>query len=323
MSKRSALGKGLGALIPAGDDRPAEDVFSLGEDLPDRGTEDGIREVPVEAIAPNPHQPRQQIDAEALTELAASIAAYGLIQPLIVSTVVPDAGAANRRSANLGSFGSPSETQYTLIAGERRLRAARQAGLTTVPVIVKEATPQEMLELALVENIQRADLNPLEEAAAYQQLSELFGLTQQEIADKVGKNRVSVANALRLLRLPEFCQSMLANGQISEGHARAMLGLEDDEELMQRALKTVIKQQLSVRQTEELVRRLRTLPASPKATRTVTPETRALETEFAQALGTKVNLSRSKKGGRLTIHFYSEEELQGLYELLVERDARG
>ena len=321
MSKRSALGKGLGALIPAGGDRPLEEAFF--DSAPGDSKPGGIREVPVAAILPNPHQPRQQIDPEALAELAASIAEHGLIQPLIVSMAGLD--AADRSPADPGAIETQTEARqtgvrYTLIAGERRLRAARQAGLTTVPVIVKEATPEEMLELALVENIQRADLNPLEEATAYHQLSELFGLTQQEIADKVGKNRVSVANALRLLRLPDFCQSMLANGQISEGHARAMLALEDDEELMQRALKTVIKQHLNVRQTEEWVRRLRTLPASPKATRTVPPETRALETEFAQALGTKVSLSRSKKGGRLTIHFYSEEELQGLYEIMVQRD---
>ena len=299
MSKRSALGKGLGALIP-----PGEGILGEGQSLALDDSPRGVREVPVDAIAPNPHQPRQHLDRETLAELAASINEHGVIQPLVVSTSVPDIG--------LGA-------EYTLIAGERRLRAAKLAGLDTVPVIVKEATPEEMLELALVENIQRADLNPLEEAAAYQQLGEVFGLTQQEIADKVGKNRVSVANALRLLRLPTFCQSVLANGQISEGHARALLGLEDDEELMHRALKTVIKQQLNVRQTEELVRRLRTLPASPKATRTISPETRALETEFAQALSTKVSLTRSKKGGRLTIHFYSEEELQGLYEILVQR----
>jgi ParB family chromosome partitioning protein len=323
MSKRSALGKGLEALIPAGEDRRSDAIFL--DSAPGASMQGGIREVPVDAILPNPHQPRQQIDPEALAELAASIAEHGLIQPLVVSaagfgTAMADRSPADRSPADRGTIEARTETQYTLIAGERRLRAAKQAGLATVPVIVKEATPEEMLELALVENIQRADLNPLEEAAAYQQLSEIFGLTQQEIADKVGKNRVSVANALRLLRLPEFCQSLLANGQISEGHARAMLALEDDEELMQRALKTVIKQQLNVRQTEELVRRLRTLPASPKATRTVPAETRALEAEFAQALGTKVNLSRSKKGGRLTIHFYSEEELQGLYEIMVQRE---
>jgi len=240
------------------------------------------------------------MDPDALAELASSIREHGLIQPLIVSE-------------------SATGVNYTLIAGERRLQATKLAGLDTVAVIVKEATPEQMLELALVENIQRADLNPLEEAAAYQQLSLVFGLTQQEIADKVGKNRVSVANALRLLRLPGFCKSLLTGGQISEGHARALLGLEEDEQMIERALKMVIRQHLSVRQTEELVRRLRTRPRSPKATRTRPPEMRALEEKFTEALGTKVSLTQSKKGGRLTIHFYSEEELQGLYELLVRR----
>jgi ParB family chromosome partitioning protein len=294
MTKKRALGRGLGALIPAGEALAATA----------QGSATGVRQVSVSAIAPNPHQPRQHFDPQALEELAASIREHGLIQPLIVSE-------------------SPQVTQpgieYSLIAGERRLEAAKLAGLDTVAVIVKEATPQQMLELALVENIQRADLNPLEEAAAYQQLAADFGLTQQQIADRVGKNRVSVANALRLLRLPDFCRNMLAGGQISEGHARALLGLEDEEELMERVLKAVIKQHLSVRQTEEMVRRLRTASPSPKATRTVAPETRALEDEFAQALGTKVSLSRSKKGGRLTIHFFSEEELHGLYQILVQR----
>ena len=296
MSKKRALGRGLEALIPTGSPLAATSQSS---------TEGGVRRVAVAVIAPNPHQPRHHMDPEALSELAASIQEHGLIQPLIVSQVTPGDAAGG--------------IQYQLIAGERRLEASKLAGLKTVPVIVKEATPQQMLELALVENIQRADLNPLEEATAYHQLTELFGLTQQEIADKVGKNRVSVANALRLLRLPDFTKNLLANGQISEGHARALLGLEDDQETMKRAIKTVLKQRLNVRQTEELVRRLRTSPASPKDTRSVSPETRALEGEFAQALGTKVNLARSKKGGRLTIHFYSEEELQGLYELLVQR----
>jgi ParB family chromosome partitioning protein len=283
MNRKRALGKGLGALIPIGG-----------------GSDSGMREVPVDAIAPNPQQPRQYLDPEALAELAASIKEHGLIQPLIVSESIPG-------------------MDYQLIAGERRLEAAKLAGLETVPVIVKEVTPQQMLELALVENIQRADLNPLEEAAAYQQLAQEFGLTQQEIADRVGKNRVSVANALRLLRLPDFCKSMLSAGQISEGHARALLGLEDDLEAMKRILKTVIRQHLNVRQTEELVRRVRSGPLSIKATRTHAPETLALEKEFSQSLGTKVSLTHSKKGGRLTIHFYSEEELQGLYELLVRR----
>jgi ParB family chromosome partitioning protein len=289
MSKKRALGRGLESLIPSGD--------LLG---PDAGT---VLQVPVDEIAPNPRQPRQYLDPEALRELAASLQAHGMIQPLIVSEAGP---------------GAEPGIQYYLIAGERRLEAAKLIELEAVPAIVKEATPQQMLELALVENIQRADLNPLEEAAAYEHLGEEFGLTQQEIADRVGKNRVSIANALRLLRLPDFCKGVLASGQISEGHARALLGLEDDLEAMRHALKQTIAGQLSVRQTEELVRRLRSSPASPKATRTVAPETRALEGEFARALGTKVRLRRSSRGGHLTIHFYSDEELDTLYELLVQ-----
>ena len=307
MTKKRALGRGLGALIP-----------TVG--TPDRGSSPeqaaqrsdalgGIQQTSVGAIIPNPHQPRQQIATDTLDELAASIKEHGVLQPLIVSEL--------SREERLR--GPSPEARYQLIAGERRLEAAKLAGLPTVPVIVKEATPEQMLELALVENIQRADLNPLEEAAAYYHLAKDFGLTQQEIAAKVGKNRVSVTNALRLLRLPNFCRSALASGQISEGHARALLGLEEDQELMKRALKTVIKQQLSVRQTEELVRRLRAASSSSRSTLNVPPETRALEKEISQALGTKVRLTRSKKGGRLTIHFYSEEELQGLYDILVQR----
>jgi len=290
MSKKRALGRGLESLIPPGG--------ALDHDTA------SVLQIPVDEIGPNPQQPRQRLDPEALRELATSIEQHGLIQPLIVSEAGPD---------------TPPGIRYHLIAGERRLEAAKLIALEAVPAIVKEATPQQMLELALVENIQRADLNPLEEASAYQHLADDFGLTQQEIAARVGKNRVSVANALRLLRLPDFCKGMLANGQISEGHARALLALEDDAEAMRHALKQVIARQLSVRQTEELARRLRTSPASPRATRAVAPETRALETEFAQALGTKVRLQRSKRGGRLTIHFYSEEELEALYEVLVLR----
>jgi ParB family chromosome partitioning protein len=305
MSKRSALGRGLGALIPDGAGLPPQPEPPAAAERAAR-----ILDVPVDVIALNPHQPRHHIDPEALNELAASIKEHGLIQPLVVSSSVQGVPAeATSRPA-----------QYTLIAGERRLRASKLAGMETVPVLVKEATPREMLELALVENIQRADLNPLEEASAYQQLSESFHLTQQQIADQVGKNRVSVANALRLLQLPDFGQDALASEQISEGHARALLGLKENPDLMREALATVIKQQLSVRQTEELVRRWRTEPVSPKATRTVSPETRALETAFSKALGTKVDLSRSKKGGRLTIHFYSEEELQSLYDIMVQRE---
>ncbi len=277
------LGKGLGALIP---------IAETGQP--------GLTEVAVELITPNPRQPRTTLDDEALQELADSIREHGLIQPLIVTQV----GA-----------------EYQLIAGERRWQAARLAGLNTVPVILKEATPQQMLELALVENIQRADLNPLEEATAYRQLMDEFGLTQEQVAEKVGKSRATVANSVRLLRLPDEIKQALAENQIAEGHARALLALESADEQCQ-GLKEVLRRSLSVRQTEEMVRRMVTGARSRTAPRPPTPETQALEDEFRRALGTKVQLFRSKKGGKLVIRFFSEEELQAIYDLIVGGEGR-
>ncbi len=286
---RGGLGKGLGALIPAGTAQP------------------GLRRVSTDAIVPNPRQPRSVFDPEALQELADSIREVGLIQPLIVQQVA-------------GSQDAPGGPRYQLITGERRWRASRLAGLQHVDVIVKEATPQEMLEMALVENIQRADLNPLEEAAAYQQLSDDFGLTQERIAERVGRSRASVANAMRLLRLPEEIKDALVTGQITEGHARALLMLsEEDEQLL--ALHAVVRRHLSVRQTEELVRRLQVAGSDTSRQRTRSPETEALEAEFRESLGTKVDLYRSRRGGRLVIHFYSEEDLQAVYDRIVGDDA--
>jgi ParB family chromosome partitioning protein len=207
--------------------------------------------------------------------------------------------------------------QYQIIAGERRWQAARMAGLVTVPVIVKEATPQQALELALVENIQRADLNPLEEASAFQQLVDEFGLTQEQVAGRVGKSRVAVTNTMRLLRLPVEVKQALAEGNIREGHARALLALPTPEAQVA-ALKVVTGKALSVRQTEELVRRLLAEPPPPQERAPVSPETELLEQEFRDTLGTKVTLYRSKKGrGRLVVHFYSEEELQTIYDVIV------
>jgi len=280
MSKRSGLGKGLEALIPT-DQEPAG----------------GVAQVPVAAIAPNPMQPRSAMDPEALAELAASIREHGLIQPLIVTRQGPE--------------------QYQLIAGERRLQAARLAGLASVPAIVKEATPQEVLELALVENIQRADLNPLEEASAFRHLVDEFGLTQEQVAQRVGKSRVAVTNTLRLLRLPGEVRDALAGGTIHEGHARALLALPTPQAQLA-ALKVVVQKDMSVRQTEELVRRLLAEPPQPRHQEEPGPEAQALEQEFRDTLGTKVNLYRNRKGrGRLVIHFYSEEELQAIYDLIV------
>ncbi len=280
MSRRRGLGKGLEALIPVAE-VPAG----------------GVAQVPVAAITPNPMQPRTALDPEALDELAASIREHGLIQPLVVTRQGPE--------------------RYQLIAGERRWQAARRAGLATVPVLVKEATPQQVLELALVENIQRADLNPLEEAAAFQQLVDEFGLTQAQVAERVGKSRVAVTNTLRLLKLPAEVQQALADGAISEGHARALLALPTPEAQVA-ALKTVVKQALSVRQTEELVRRLKAEPAEKPPKPPAPPELQALEADFRASLGTKVNLHRNQKGrGRVVIHFYSEEELQAIYDVIV------
>ncbi len=255
----------------------------------------GVTEVEVDTIVPNPRQPRRALDPEALQELAASIREQGLVQPLVVTKI---------------------EHGYQLLVGERRWRAARLAGLEMVPVVMRDATPQQMLELALVENLQREDLNPLEAAAAYQQLVEEFMMTQQQVADKVGKNRVTVTNTLRLLRLPDEVKDALLTEEISEGHARAMLRLRHEGEQM-RVLEAIIKRGLSVRQTEELVRRLVDEPeAKPKAPEK-SPELRALEDRFRQALGTKVSLNRSKRGGKLVIYFYSQEELQAIYDLIV------
>jgi len=264
----------------------------------------GLRVLPIDDVSPNPRQPRQAIAPEALAELAASIKEHGLIQPIIVT------------AAQLSD-----PTPYIIIAGERRWRASRLAGLTEIPVVIKEASPQAMLELALVENIQRSDLNPLEEAAAYQTLMDEFGLTQEQVAERVGKSRTAVANVVRLLRLPPAVKNALMENQIREGHARAILGL-NDEQTMVEATKLVINRGMSVRQTEELVRRLNTPPAAAtegdKDAVEASPESKALEDRLRAYLGTKVNLFRSRKGGRIVIHFYSEEELADIYDKLIQ-----
>lgn len=285
-TKRRGLGKGLEALIPpASASRPAQT---------------GSVEIPVDQISPNPHQPRQTINQAELQELANSIAEHGLIQPLVVT----QAGDA-----------------YQLIAGERRWRASKLAGLATVPVVVKETTPQQMLELAIVENIQRADLNPLEEAQAYAHLMEEFGLTQEAVAERVGKSRTAVANIVRLLNLPEQLKEDLAAGQLSEGHARALLSLKKKRDQLEVAA-IVISQGLNVRQTETLVRRRLVGDEPPKAKRpSLSPHDKAMLDRFRTRLGTKVELNRAEDdSGKLTIHFYSQEELQAIFEAILGKD---
>lgn len=281
--KKGGLGKGLGALLPE------TDVTA------------GLSEAPTRSISPNPHQPRAHIDENQLRELAESIREHGLIQPLVVARA--DDGA------------------YTLIAGERRWRAALLIGLESVPVVIKDAAPQQMLELALIENVQRADLNPLEEALAYRQLVEDFGLTQEQVAQRVGKSRVSIANTLRLLKLPESIQKRLADASLSEGHARALLMLNDTTH-MQRLVSQIVGGGLSVRQVEELVRRLNAGKPQPKKRKAAdsAANTRSLEDRMRRSLGTKVNLYRSSRGGKVVIHFYSEDELDAIYRRITREE---
>jgi ParB family chromosome partitioning protein len=284
MPQRSGLGKGLDALIPGGGDaRPA----SAG----------GVLQVPVEAVSRNPRQPRQRIDSSDLEELAASVREHGIIQPLIVSP---------------GRGGS-----YVLIAGERRLQAAKRAGLTTVPVIVRQASDRQHLELAIIENVQRADLGPLEEAEAYQHLVQDFGLSQEQVADRVGKSRVAVTNTLRLLGLSARVKQALTDKLITEGHARALLGLPTAK-AQEAALQTVLKLGMSVRQTEGLVRKLTGEKLTKmKSKHRVSADVLDLERKLRSSLGTKVSLKHSKSGGAVTIYYYSDEELDTLLERLL------
>ena len=264
----------------------------------------GLFEVPIESISPNPHQPRQGMQLDRLEELADSIREHGVLQPLVVA----------------GS----GEGTYALIAGERRWRAARLAGLERVPVVVKEVTSSEMLELALVENLQRSDLNPIEEATGYRSLVEEFGMRQEDVAARVGKSRSAVTNSLRLLTLPREAQESLLLGLIEAGHARAILQVPDAEGQL-RLLERTVADGLSVRQVEALARRMAEATGQEEQPAKATSATddalyselRNLEDRFRDALGTKVQLSRSSRGGRLVIYFYSEEELDRIYGTIV------
>jgi len=284
MPARSGLGKGLDALIPGGEAAVA--TSSAG----------GAIHVGIDLIQRNPRQPRNDFHKGQLAELAASIREHGVIQPLIVA-------------AGPGS-------QYTLIAGERRLQAARQAGLQSVPVLVRDASSREFLELALVENIQRADLNALEEAEAYRHLAEEFQLSHESIAKRVGKSRVAVTNTLRLLGLADGVKQALIDGSVTEGHARALLALTSLK-AQEAALRTIIKHNLNVRQAEDLVRRLQGVSKPKKRKAAGSAEVLDLEKRLRQSLGTKVSLRHGKKGGTVTIHYYSDEELDAIVNKLL------
>ncbi len=273
------LGRGLAALIPQ------------------RGTSGGSIEVPIDRVRANPRQPRQRFDSAELEALAASIREHGVIQPILVTETLDG---------------------YQLVAGERRFRAAQLAGLERLPAIVRQLADREQLEIALVENLQREDLGAMEEAHAFRSLADEFGLSQDEIATRVGRARSTVANTLRLLDLDAKLQDALNAGAISEGHARALGGLAVDQQ--PRVLGSVIEQELSVRQTEELVRRLREpriTPAAEERPKRVDPDLERVEDDLRRSLGTKVTLARSRRGGRIIIEYYSEEELGQLYTRLT------
>ncbi len=279
MAQKRGLGRGLEALFPvAAPPQPA------------------VRDVPIAEFENNPFQPRKHFDQAALAELASTIREHGLLTPVVA-----------RRVGN----------GFQIIAGERRIRAARLAGLTQVPTIVKEANDAQALEMALVENLQREDLNPLEAAEAYQRLVAEFGLTQEELAERVGRDRSSVANALRLLRLPKNIQDDVAAGSLSEGHARALLGLEKAADQL-RARDMIVQRGLSVRATEDLVRRLRG-PKSKKPAQPFgqDPNWGALEDQLRSALGTKVRIVRNGRGGTLQVAFFSSDDLTRIVDIIL------
>ena len=279
--KRPALGRGLSALIP---------------DAPAPPAQERSLDVDIDLLRPNKFQPRTQMDDGRIEELARSIRSNGVIQPIVVRK---------------------SESGYEIVAGERRWRASQRAGLLKVPVVVRDIPDERLLAAALIENIQREDLNPIEEAHAYRRLSDEFGLTQEQIAESVGKDRSSVANYVRLLRLPPEVRDHVGGRTLSMGHARALLSLPDAESQL-RAGREIVQKGLSVRDTEALVKRaVNPAPEKPEVPKDV--HTRAAEDRLRFALGTRVRIARKGKGGRIEIDFSDENELQRIYEQLTDK----
>lgn len=273
---KKGLGKGLGALL--GTDEPVSS---------------GVKEVRITDIEPNANQPRKSFDDEKLAALAESIKQHGVVQPLIVQQ---------------------DGDSYRIVAGERRWRAARRAGLETVPVIVRDLSDRQVMEVALIENLQREDLNPIEEAEAYEKLISEYGMTQEEVASVVGKSRPAITNSIRLLSLDDEIKSRLISGEISSGHARALLSL-DDKDLRRKAMQEIIEKSLSVRETERLIKVLST-PKKQKARKVPDAEYQALEERFREVFGTKVRIMNSKKSGKILIEYYSLEELDRIINLV-------
>lgn len=282
MPKRG-LGKGLSALIPD------TAVADTGE----------VRQLPVDRIRPNPFQPRKHFDEAKLSELAQSIKAHGIVQPLVVR---------------------PAGDQYELVVGQRRLQAAAIAGLDSVPAVVSEVSDMEMVQVALVENLQREDLNPIEEAEAYRRLVEEFGATQEELAETLGRSRPTISNTMRLLNLHPEVQAIVSRGTISMGHARALLGIEELT-LQKEACARVVELELSVRETERLVKRvLATGRIDEKGNgreRTKDPEIVSLEDRLRHALGTQVRILPGKKKGKIEIEYYGDEDLERILAIVL------
>jgi len=278
---RKALGRGLSALL-----REVETASA------------GLEQVPVDLIDPNPFQPRSAFPEETLRGLAESIRSSGVLQPILVRRV---------------------DGKYQLIAGERRLRAARMAGLQAVPVVIRDLGDRETLELAVTENVMREDLNPIEVAHAYDSLQERFQLSHEEIAARIGINRSTVSNTLRLLGLPEQIQNMVANGDVSAGHARALLGLQSADRQNELA-QLIAKRGLSVRQVESIVASAQSAPEAQRVARKVDPNTRAAALEMERSLGTRVRIVGSENRGKIEISYFSGDDLQRLYELLTRRN---
>lgn len=297
--KRSGLGKGLDSLIP---DKAVNKSATTGkkeEKSEKKVNESGERLVPINQIEPNREQPRKEFDEDALLELADSIKQYGILQPLIVQK---------------------RKDYYEIIAGERRWRAAKKAGLKEVPVIIREYTDQQVVEISLIENIQRENLNPIEEAMAFKKLLEEFNLKQDEVAERVSKSRTAVTNSMRLLKLSEKVQQMIVDEMITTGHARALLALDDEEQQYILANK-IFDEKLSVRETEKLVKALKN-PKKEDTTKEVEDKNSFIyadiEDKMKSVIGTKVNIHQKKSGkGKIEIEYYSQDELERIFELIM------
>ncbi|QYO66234.1 ParB/RepB/Spo0J family partition protein [Leptolyngbya sp. 7M] len=295
---RKPLGRGLSALLgePARENADQDALTVVAK---------GVTEIDITRISGNPEQPRTRFDEKALDELAASIAANGIVQPIVV-----------REKGD----------QYQIVAGERRWRAAQRAGLSRVPVVVREVDDDHIVELALIENIQREDLNPIEEAAAYRKLIDTIGLTQEQIAERVGKERSLIATALRLLKLPEEIQKLIEEGKLSAGHGRALL-LSDDRSTQIRAAREMIERQMSVREAERTIKRATSRPsAKPQnkiSERSIDPNLRYAETKMMRALGTNVKIRPGNKdgAGRIEIEYYNNDDLDRIFQLLMGRSS--